>query len=211
MLKFIVCTIALLALIGGTVGALHLYRVNKKNKAEMAQYIDNIKYEADLGKVLVVYYSLSGQTKKIADFIATQTKADIYEITVTEQYTSPSVYTKSKKELDSKQYPKLAKELPDISAYDIVFVGGPVWWYTMATPLFSFLEKIDFAGKKVVPFSTQGSNFGKFFTDFANIAKNADIQESENFNNLKPEYDEAVHNKINTWLNKLSVNPEVAQ
>ena len=211
MLKFIVCTIAILALIGGTVGALHLYRVNAKNKAEMAQYTDKVEYKADLGKVLVVYYSLSGHTKKIADFIAAQTQADIYEITVKEQYTSPSVYTKSKKELDNKQYPELAKELPDVSAYDVIFIGGPVWWYTMATPLFSFLEKVDFAGKKIVPFSTQGNNYGKFFTDFADMAENAEILESENFNNLSPEYDEAVHNKINTWLNKLSVNSEVAQ
>lgn len=204
MLKYFIYLLALLIIICGAVGAFHLYRVGQKNKAEMAQFTDQVQYQNNLGKVLVVYYSLSGQTKKIAEFIAAQTKADIYEITVTEPYTSPSVYAKSKKELDSKQYPQLAAELPDLSAYDVIFVGGPVWWYTMATPLFSFLEKADFAGKKVVPFSTQGSNYGKFFTDFTAIAQNADIQKSENFNNLKPEYDDMVHNKINTWLNNLA-------
>ena len=204
MLKFFIYFIVALVVIGGTAAAFHLYRVSQKNKAEMAKFAQEVKYNTNLGKVLVVYYSLSGQTKKIAEFIAAQTNADIYEITVKEAYSSPSVYAKSKKELDSKQYPELSEDLPDFTAYDIIFVGGPVWWYTMATPLFGFLEKADFAGKKVVPFSTQGSNYGKFFTDFADTAKNADIQKSENFNNLKPEYDNAVHNKINTWLNKLA-------
>lgn len=204
MFKYLIYLIALLIFVGSVVSAFHLYRVNQKNKVEMAKFADKVQYKNNLGKVLVVYYSLSGQTRKIAEFIASQTKGDIYEITVTEPYTSPSVYAKSKKELESKQYPQLATPLPDLSAYDVIFVGGPVWWYTMATPLFSFLQKADFAGKKVVPFSTQGSNYGKFFTDFADIAQNADIQESENFNNLKPEYDDMVHNKINTWLNKLA-------
>ncbi|MBO6281969.1 MAG: NAD(P)H-dependent oxidoreductase [Alphaproteobacteria bacterium] len=204
MFKYLIYLIALTIIVGGVAGAFHLYRVNQKNKTEMAKFADKVQYKNNLGKVLVVYYSLSGQTRKIAEYIAAQTNADTYEITVTEPYASPSVYAKSKKELDSKQYPPLATEIPDLSAYDVIFVGGPVWWYTMATPLFSFLQKADFAGKKVVPFSTQGSNYGKFFADFADTAKNADIQKSENFNNLKPEYDEMVHNKINTWLNDLT-------
>lgn len=66
------------------------------------------------------------------------------------------------KQLKNGEYPELAGELPDPKAYDVVFVGAPVWWYTMATPLFSYLKQTDFGGRIVVPFSTQGSNYGSF-------------------------------------------------
>ena len=88
--------------------------------------------------------------------------------------------------------------------YDTIFVGSPVWWYTMAPALYRFLSKIDFNGKKVVPFSTQGSNCGSFFTDFANKAQNAKVLTGEQFNNIDDKFKTQVSNKINTWLNKLS-------
>lgn len=72
-----------------------------------------------------------------------------------------------------------------------------------ATPVLSFLEKADFLGRKVVPFSTQGSNYGTFFEDFAGKAQNAQILKGQSFNNLSAEYDRAVDNKISDWLNKL--------
>ena len=93
--------------------------------------------------------------------------------------------------------------LPDIAAYDVVFVGAPVWWYTMAPPLFSILEQIDFQGKKVVPFSTQGSNTGTFFEDFAATAKNAQILQHASFNNMDKKYDKQVEAKVTDWINKL--------
>lgn len=203
MLKYILIIIAAIALCGGVAALVHLHNVNTKNKAEMAQYKNNGTYSNNLGKVLVMYYSLSGQTEKIARQIAELTGGELYEIKVEETYSSPSVYMKSKKEYESKQYPKLAAELPDFAQYDTVFVGGPVWWYTMAVPLFSLLKVADFDGKKVVPFSTQGSNFGAFFEDFNALAKNADIQTSANFNNMKPEFDAQVKNKVIEWLNRL--------
>ena len=85
----------------------------------------------------------------------------------------------------------------------MVFVGAPVWWYTIATPGLSFLQQADFQGKKVVPFSTQGSNYGSFFEDFTQRAKNAKLLTSADFNNLPAEYDRAVENKISRWLNSL--------
>jgi len=111
---------------------------------------------------------------------------------------------KSKQELTSKNYPKLQENLPNVADYDTIFVGGPVWWYTMAPALYSYLKVTDFGGTRVVPFSTQGSNFGSFYKDFADMAKNAQILPSENFNNIDEKYKEQVSNKINAWLNKLS-------
>ena len=86
----------------------------------------------------------------------------------------------------------------------LVMMGSPIWWYTAATPVLQFLREMDFKNKKVVPFSTQGSNYGTFFEDFAARAQNARLLKGESFNNLGPQYDNAVENKIIAWLNSLS-------
>ena len=204
MLKIVLYVIILAAIVIGGASFYHLHKVNAKNKAEMANFDKEVKLNADLGKVLVVYYSLTGHTKDIAEQIAAKTGADIFEIKTVETYSSPSVYMKSKKELTSKNYPELQGSLPNVADYDTIFVGGPVWWYTMAPALYSYLKMTDFGGARVVPFSTQGSNFGSFYKDFADTAQNAQILPSENFNNIDEKYKEQVSNKINAWLNKLS-------
>lgn len=204
MLKIVLYVIILAAIVIGGASFYHLHKVNAKNKAEMANFDKEVKLNADLGKVLVVYYSLTGHTKDIAEQIAAKTGADIFEIKTVETYSSPSVYMKSKKELTSKNYPELQGSLPNVADYDTIFVGGPVWWYTMAPALYSYLKVTDFGGTRVVPYSTQGSNFGSFYKDFADMAKNAQILPSENFNNIDEKYKEQVSNKINAWLNKLS-------
>ena len=204
MLKIVLYVIILAAIVIGGASFYHLRRVAAKNKAEMANFDKEVKLNADLGKVLVVYYSLTGHTKDIAEQISAKTGADIFEIKTVETYSSPSVYMKSKKELTSKNYPELQGNLPNVADYDTIFVGGPVWWYTMAPALYSYLKVTDFGGAQVVPFSTQGSNFGSFYKDFADMAQNAHILPSENFNNIDEKYKEQVSNKINAWLNKLS-------
>ena len=203
-MKYILGIILAVITLGGIVAALHLYRVSMKNKKEMAQYADkSVELTNNLGKVLVVYYSLTGHTKDIAEKIALQTKADLFEIKTKEPYpTGAKLYTTAKKEIKNKLYPAV-EALPDITGYDVIFVGAPVWWYTMAPPLFSVLEQIDFQGKKVIPFSTQGSNIGKFFEDFIAIAKNANILQSASFNNMSKQYDKEVEAKIADWINKL--------
>ena len=205
MLKYFLYLLAAIVVVGLLAGGFHLFRVAQKNKKEMAQYseakIDEVK---PLGKVLVIYYSLTGHTKDIAERIKKFTNADMYEIKTLEKIDAkPYFYMQVKKQLKDKNFPKLEGEMPRIDNYDIIFVGAPVWWYTIATPGFSFLEQMDCKGKKVVPFSTQGSNYGSFFEDFAKYAKNAKILESASFNNLPEKYNEQVDNKIAAWLNRL--------
>jgi flavodoxin len=187
------------------IGSFHLYRVSKRNKKELKPYAtDNIVYKNDLGKVLVVYYSLSGNTKQIAENIAKKTNADLFEIKTLEQAKlGLSFYIEIKKQLNTKKYPKIENKMPDFLKYDTIFVGFPVWWYTMATPGLSFLQKADFRNKNVVPFSTQGSNYGSFFEDFKKMAKNANILEGNQFNNVGKKYNNAVDSKISDWLNQI--------
>jgi len=205
MLKIILgCVVAIIVIIG-VVSTYHMHRVNAENKAEMAKFATETPLKTDLGKVLVVYYSLSGRTKDIARQIADKTQGDLYEIKTVKEYSSPSVYAESKKELSKGDYPGLRTDnLPDVTKYDTVFIGGPVWWYTMSSPLYSFLNQTSLNGVRVVPFSTQGSNYGQFFADFAANAKGAVILPSESFNNMNDKYKTQISNKINVWLNKLS-------
>ena len=203
-MKYVLGIIIAAVVIGGIGGLFHLYRVSAKNKKEMAQYENkSAEVKNDLGKVLVVYYSLTGHTKDIAEKIAAKTNADLFEIKTKEPYpTGAKLYTTAKKEIKNKQYPAV-EALPNVADYDVIFVGAPVWWYTMAPPLFSVLEQIDFQGKKVVPFSTQGSNVGKFFEDFAATAKNATVLQRADFNNMDKKYDKQIEAKVAEWINGL--------
>ena len=205
MLKMVIYLILAAAVIGGAVGGIHLYKVSQRNAAEMAQYEGpEVKARPFAGKTLIIYYSLSGHTKDIAAKIQKMTGGDMYEIQTADKInTTPWFYLTLRQQLKDHTYPALSGELPDLSRYDTIFVGAPVWWYSMATPMWAFLQQADFAGKKVVPFSTQGSNPGTYFEDFAAMAKNAKLLQSARFNNLPPEYDAAVDNKIKTWLNNL--------
>lgn len=204
MFKKILVALLVLAVIGATIAVVHHLKVAEHNQTELAAFTQQTPYTADLGKVLVIYYSLTGNTQDIAEQIATLTQADQYRIQTQEEFkTSPAFYARIKKDLSDKKYPPLTGAMPDVSKYDVVFVGAPVWWYTMSTPMYSFLEKMDFQGKRVIPFSTQGSNPGTFLADFTAHAQNANVGEYANFNNVGPEYDEAVHNKIVHWLNTL--------
>jgi len=205
MLKYVIYSIIALVVIAGVIVGVHLYRMSARKAREMAQYsIANEAVNKDFGKVLVVYYSLSGRTRDIAERIQTKTNADIYEIKPVEDIkNSFSLYIKSKSDLKKGTYPALQGNMPDIGRYDLVFVGSPIWWYTAATPVMAFLSKADFKGKKVVPFSTQGSNAGTFLEDFMKIAKNANVTGYQSFDNMGKEYDKAVDNKISIWLNSL--------
>lgn len=205
MLKYLLYILIGIILIIGVISLFHLTRVSLRNKKEMSQYMDKTdNYNNKLGKTLVIYYSLSGKTADIAKQIQEITNADIYEIKTIEKFkTNPIFYSKIKKQLKTKQYPEIEKDFPDFNKYNTIFVGSPVWWYTISTPTLSFLENANFSGKKVIPFSTQGSNYGTYFEDFKAQAKNADVGEGESFNNLSKKYDKAVENKIIVWLNNI--------
>ncbi|MDR1696383.1 MAG: hypothetical protein LBR69_07150 [Endomicrobium sp.] len=205
MLKYALYAVLFLVLAALAAAGFHNTRVHFKNKKEMSRYEGaQIAVQKDLGKVLVVYYSLSGKTKDIAERIKAKTNADIYEIKTKEPMPSGrALYMGVRKQIKTKKYPEIETNFPDFENYDLIFAGSPVWWYTAATPVLAFLEQADFKGKKVVPFSTQGSNEGTFEKDFKANAKNAVTASYQKFNNISPKYNSAVDNKIAEWINGL--------
>ncbi len=203
-MKVALYIILLIIVVAGVSSLMHLYKVSKKNKTEMEKYSNTVSLTANLGKTLVIYYSLTGRTKDIALQIQKFTNANIYEIKTKEEIKQgPSLYITSKKQISSKNYPEIINDFPNIEEYDTIFVGSPIWWYTATPAVLEFLKQFDFKNKNVVPFSTQGSNYGSYFEDFKAKAKNAKILKGESFNNLDSSYNEQVKNKIITWLNSL--------
>lgn len=201
-MKIILYIVLAAIVIGGISGGLHLWKVAKKNAQEMAPFAELKPQSLDKNKkILVIYYSLTGHTKDIAERIKAQTNADLYAIELQEPLPKGvKAYYEIWKQYKDKNYPEVKGDMPDLSGYDLVILGSPVWMYTLSTPMQSFLKGIDFNKKPVAIYSTQGSNPGAFFADMRKAAKNANIISEIEFNNLPKKYDEAVNAKINQWL-----------
>lgn len=129
--------------------------------------------------ILVAYYSHSGNTKKVAELIHSQLGGDVFEIVPTKAYPNDynSLVQVGKQEKEQNIYPEI-NENGDLTAYDTIFVGTPVWWYTMAGPLKTFLKENDFAGKTIVPFCTHGGGgASNTYSDIKKLAPAADVLE----------------------------------
>ena len=117
------------------------------------------KKEAPKSKVLVLYYSLTSNTKTVAQEIATRLDADIEEITLVEPYDTAFQATIDRCKADREKgiLPEIKPLKANIADYDWIFIGYPIWFGTYAPPIASLLDKIDLSGKFVVPFCTFGS------------------------------------------------------
>ena len=128
-------------------------------------------------KILVAYFSWSGNTKAIAEKIHAQTGGDIFRIEPVTPYPedyNETAYGIAKEQKDKNIHPPIKNT--DVAPYDVVFVGTPAWWYTMAPPVMTFLEQNNFEGKTIIPFITHGG--GGSYTidkDMAKLAKGAKV------------------------------------
>lgn len=132
-------------------------------------------------KTLVAYYSRSGNTAELARLIQSTTDADIFEIKTADANYYPAEYTAmtefAKKEIADGTLPS-TNASPDLSQYDTIFVGTPIWWGTMATPVRAFLTNNSMSGKTVAPFATHGGGgSGTSFADIEKLANGATIKQ----------------------------------
>ena len=140
----------------------------------------NSSTHADSSRMLIAYFSLSGNTRLIARDIQRMTGGELFEIRPVRRY-GPDFDTaveQARQELREQARPKLKETISDMSRYDVVFVGFPNWVGTMPMPVFSFLEQYDFSGKTIVPFCTHGtSGPASTFRDLAALPLHAVILE----------------------------------
>ena len=142
-----------------------------------------------MAKTLVAYFSASGVTKKSVEKLAAAAKADIYEIKPAVPYTKADLNWMDKKsrssvEMGNKSFrPEIVKDDLNLSQYDTILVGFPIWWYVAPTIINTFLESYDFAGKKIVLFATSGgSGFGNTVKELKPSATGAEIMEGKLLN-----------------------------
>ena len=146
--------------------------------------------ETETGRTLVVYYSASGNTARVAQDIANAAGADLFEIVPTEVYTSDDLnWTNSNSRVSREHDDESLRDVPlttttveNWSGYDTVFIGYPIWWGIAAWPVDNFVKANDFSGKTVIPFATSASSgMGQSGTLLADMAESGDWQEGHRF------------------------------
>lgn len=128
--------------------------------------------------LLIVYYSWSnGNTQKIAEQLRLATGADIARIETVKPYEGSymNVVNQGQREVNEGYKPDIRPLEYDVADYDVIAVGTPTWWYTMAPAVKTFLEANDFTGKTVVPFMTNGGWPGHVIKDMKQAAKGAEF------------------------------------
>ena len=142
------------------------------------------------GKVLVVYYSASGNTKRVAEDIAEAAGGNLFEITPTESYTSDDLNWTNSDSRVSREHddeslrdvPLTTTEVENWDDYDTVFIGYPIWWGIAAWPVDNFVKNNDFTGKTVIPFATSSSSgMGQSGILLSEMAGTGDWQDGQRF------------------------------
>mgnify|MGYP000821819858 CR=1 FL=1 len=159
-------------------------------------------------KTLVAYYSASGTTDRIAQFIAEEMNADTFVITPVDEYTDADLdWTDSSSRVvtehnDPNRHTELVTVTPEsFDNYDNIFIGYPIWWGIAAWPVDTFVEANDFTGKTVIPFATSASSgLGESGQLLAELAGTGDWQEGMRFRSSVSEGD------MQEWLDSLSLS-----
>ena len=160
------------------------------------------------GKVLVVYYSASGNTKRVAEDIAETAGGDLFEITPTEPYTSDDLNWTNSDSRVSREHddeslrdvPLTTPEVENWDDYDTVFIGYPIWWGIAAWPVDNFVKENDFTGKTVIPFCTAAtSGIGDSGNLLEEMTGTGDWKEGERFHGGASESD------ISSWIDSLGL------
>ncbi len=122
------------------------------------------------GKILIVYYSFSGTTVRLAEEIARQTGGDLRALVPMTPYTFDfnTAARQARQEIERGYCPKLSSGLEPVDGYGNIFIGSPNWFKTFAPPVLSFLRGVKLTGKTVIPFCTHGGGgFGRMETEIA--------------------------------------------
>lgn len=154
-------------------------------------------------RILIVYYSRTGNTETIAKFIQKKTGGELFRVETVMPY--PENYRatteQAKKEINEGYKPPIKTKVKNIKDYDIVFVGSPSWWATIAPPISTFLSEHDLSGKTVIPFVTHGgSGLGNNVENTAKLAPRATVRDAEAFRGASVSN---AQNDVNKWLDRV--------
>ena len=152
----LIIVIILLVVVGGVFAFINSNRNNNRteNTVNGGASEDNQSNGQVTGKVLVLYFSQSGNTEKVANFIHDEVGGDLIKLEVAKAY--PSDYNElvnyAQEEQTNNSRPELKTKISNIDEYDTIFLGYPNWWADMPMPLYTFLDEYDLSGKTIAPF-----------------------------------------------------------
>ena len=164
----------------------------------------------DSSKVLVVYFSQSGNTQKLAKLISDRVGGDFVRIETVQTYPNPETdYQKladmAKNERDNNIKPELKDLDINIDNYDTIFIGYPIWWYQMPMAMYTFFDTYNFDGKTVVPFNThEGSGDGGTYDDIKELEPKSTVLEGLPIRGGDMANDQS--SKVDNWLKELGFN-----
>ncbi len=139
-------------------------------------------------KAIVAYFSAGGVTAAVGKRLAKVADAAVFEICPQKPYTNADLDWSNKKSRSSVEMqdracrPALAEKVPDLTSYEVVFIGFPIWWYREPSIIDTFMESADFSGKMIVPFATSGgSGLGDAPKNIQALAPNAVVRSGQRF------------------------------
>lgn len=158
------------------------------------------------GKTLILYFSWSNNTKTMAGYIHDEIGGDmeqiIPEVAYPEKYEDVADYAKAERDEDKRPKFKALEHNP--MNYDTIFVGYPIWWYTLPMIIYTFFDTYDFAGKTVIPFNThQGSSDGGTYDTIREWEPKATVLEGLPISGPDVEK-ESSRDAVKKWLDDMS-------
>jgi len=158
------------------------------------------------GNVLVAYFSRTGNTQTVAQYIHEIVGGDLFEIVTVDPY--PADYNEclniARRELQNNFRPALASQIENIDKYNIIFIGHPIWHGQTPMAIRSFLEAYDFSGKTIIPFCTSGSSGNnQAMATIRNMSPNSTVMDGllitrAAFSNAR--------NLTATWIDGMNIN-----
>ncbi len=155
-------------------------------------------------KIAIIYFSATGTTKKVAEYIKNATSGDLIEIIPKEKYTDDDLnYANdnsrtSQEQNDSNARPEIANNI-NTNDYDVIYLGYPIWWGNVPKIILTFLDSNNLNDKTIIPFCTSGSTpITTSFNTLKNYNKNVTWIEGKRFSSNTSQ------NEINSWVNSLS-------
>lgn len=155
--------------------------------------------------ILIAYYSHSGNTGKIANFIGQQTGGELLPIQPMEAYpiSYNAVTEQAKKEIKAGYHPAIKTHTPNLDNYNTIFIGTPNWWSTIAPPIATFLTQNDMSGKTIIPFCTHGGGgIGQVARDIEKLCPNSTILDGFE---IYGDGSGAAPAKLSAWLKKIKL------
>lgn len=150
-------------------------------------------------KSLVVYYSCTGNTEKVAKCIQKKTDSDIFKIELKKDYSVAKAYTVGLVHASTGHKP-LMKEDIDISEYDTIYLGTPVWMFTISPALRTFLCNHKFENKTIYPFCTDEGGKGNCLEKITELCEGAKSFEGKEFSFVKNKTEEELEKIIDDWI-----------